>query len=187
MTKVVIPLANLSRCQPYRPIYCQEVCMATATQVTISCLVVPGARTAPNLLCKRFLRTVELVFPLDTFMSQFVGLALRPLPLVRCRVDALIRGGWLRTIRHIHVLRIRIYHCFSSQPSSMRLQQGPDVRRFEAGCPLRQSIRRRHASVPQARILDRPLLIAVVHIDQPVALRMPIRPFEVVDQAPRME
>src|SRR5215469_13129927 len=50
-----------------------------------------------------------------------------------------------------------------------------------------QAIRRRHFPVPITRILDRALLIAVIHVYQPVALRLSIGPLEVVHQAPRVE
>ena len=52
---------------------------------------------------------------------------------------------------------------------------------------LHQSIRGRHLARTKAGILHRPLLIAIVHVDQAVALRMSVRPFEVVDQAPGMK
>src|SRR3569833_3931276 len=89
----------------------------------------PGTRIAPNLLCKRLLHAVELVFTFDTFMSQLVSLALRPFPLIGNRIDALIGVGRLRTIRHIHVLRIRICHAF---PPS-RLRCGSSTARMYAG------------------------------------------------------
>src|SRR5580658_1801469 len=42
----------------------------------------------------------------------------------------------------------------------------------------------RHTSIPQPRVLHGALLVAVVHIREPISLRIAVSPFEIVKQAP---
>lgn len=51
---------------------------------------------------------------------------------------------------------------------------------------LAETVRRLHASVLQTRVLRRPLLVAEIDPDKPVALAVPVDPFEVVHRDPDM-
>ena len=50
-----------------------------------------------------------------------------------------------------------------------------------------EPIGRSNSTVPKTRILYRPLLVAKVRIDQPIALGITLRPLEVVEKGPGMK
>ena len=106
---------------PERYLFCHPPLVSRfREQYLVNLYVMPGAgsgnhpasaRNRPGyLFSKRLLHVIKFSFTLRALMGQSVRLAFCPFFLVGHGLDALVCVGWLRTIRHVHVLRIFINH-----------------------------------------------------------------------------
>jgi hypothetical protein len=140
------------------------------------------AATYGPLLSKRPLLFVELMLAFDALVGQFIGLVFHPFPVAGNRIHTFVRRCRVWTFWNIGIRFIR--HCSRSQADTMRSSRGADVRLNPRLAQLHQPIRRRYLGIPKTGILYRPLLIAIVDVNQAIALRVSVRPFKVIDQAP---